>query len=1435
MVKEEADYARTEFGRLAREVEHKQTNPNLFQHPGRDQRQPFRRSVNLTLNPRTTTDNKDACLKCNQSHKLDVCQMYLSLTLKDRWSYLRDKGCCFRCLQAGHLKRDCLSKINCSINGCGKDHHDTLHQEVIPQSQGSCNRTSRAVIETAVGVIPVTVVGPKGQIIVNALIDNGSNVTLLSETIRNRLGIEGDEVNMKVETLTGDSNMLTKRCEFTIVSLDGRNEIVIENAHTVNFIPKATSSQPENAIMSKWSHLNGIEFQGIPQREIDLLIGCDVPEAHIVMEQRFGGRREPYALKTKLGWILFGPIGSSERKTLLKTAVGGDRSIQDMITNLYNKDFEDMADSNVGMSIDERTALEIVQNSCKFTNGKYTVVLPWRSSSVVLPNNRFHALKRLLSLKGRFTRDPNLFEKYEQIIQLHLKKGYIEHVGTEDRAVTRRTWYLPHHPVIHPKKPGKVRIVFDCAAKFKGTSLNDNLLSGPDTTSNLVGILLRFRRYPVALAADIEEMFLQVQVANADRDSLRFLWWTKGDMQRDPSCYRIKVHPFGATSSPFCANFALKQAVNDFGRECTEETRRIACKDMYVDDCIASVRTVEEAKMVVNGLVNIFRSGGFRLRKWVSNYRDALVEINDADLSNENLKISDRQLPLERTLGIEWDANRDKFQFQFQCSEKAVSRRGLLSCVSSIFDPLGMVAPFIIPAKMILQDVCRKGKGWDASLDEDDIRRWTTWKKGMNQLECIDLDRCVFNGTLSASMCQLHVFADASERAYGAVAYVRQKTDEGSISSKLLMSKARVAPLKTVTIPRLELTAAVLAVRLVKCILTEFDVKFDKIILWTDSVLVLRYIRNTSSRFCTFVANRVQEILESTKCDQWRHVESKMNPADIVSRGMQGTMKDSSMWFEGPLFLREEEETWPTQDTLPDGVDGLELKKIVLTVHVDGSRKPMDLLIDHYSSWIKMKRAVAWLRRFKDYIKLMAKGEGSIAIGPLKCDELNDAERDITRYVQEECFHAEYKQLCSGSAPTSSFNWKASSLRKLQPFSENGLLRVRGRLQLADWDYESKHPIILPKNHQVTRAIVDHYHVKEGHSGVAHVLANIRRKYWIIQGGATIKRVLQRCLICKRLNATPMQQQMAPLPVGRVKQGWYPFQYTGVDYFGPFQVKRGRSMEKRYGCLFTCLQCRAVHIEVAYTMTTDSFLMALKRFMDKHGLPKEIYSDNGSNFVGCEREIKDWLTGLSQSSLTERIGEYGVKWCFNPPHASHRGGIWERLIRSIRRVLSAISWQQGSDEETLITYLSHAQRILNDRPITTVTDNVGEPSPLRPSDLLRPRAHGDLLADTPIETLTRKRWRIVNNLTSTFWKRWRSEYLPALQSRQKWLWPSRAVKIGDLVNLVTDQAPKGTWPLGLVQSVHEDGDGMIRTVDVKTKDGIVRRDIRKVCLLEGVG
>ncbi|XP_038076006.1 uncharacterized protein LOC119744087 [Patiria miniata] len=636
----------------------------------------------------------------------------------------------------------------------------------------------------------------------------------------------------------------------------------------------------------------------------------------------------------------------------------------------------------------------------------------------------------------------------------------------------------------------------------------------------------------------------------------------------------------------------------------------------------------------------------------------------------------------------------------------------------------------------------------------------------------------------------------------------------------------------------------------------ELRLPITDIVFWIDSTSVLQYIRNESRRFRTFVANRVARIQDATDESQWRYVNSESNPADEGSRGLSAErMIKDGRWLKGPQFLMMNEDHWPippvvVQGTVPNPDilplnDALErdpeLKRVVTQTALVQEKLKVDDFLTKYSSWNRLKRGVAWLLRFVQYLHIRCKGiadDSSLKQGGLSVEECQSAERGIIRYIQSQAFPKEIDALHSTKQETATCGKKSRgqrlSLHKLNPVLMDGILRVGGRLRNAPIDQDMKHPIILPSNHKVTELIIIHHHLLVGHSGVGMTWSSLREKFWVVRGGATVRRVIGNCFECKKRNAPLRQQFMGDLPAARVTPDNPPFTSVGVDYFGPVYVKQGRIHINRYGCIFTCLSMRAVHLEVAHSLDTNAFINALRRFIARRGKPQIIMSDNGTNFVGGERELRESLDDLNQRRVGDFLLQQGIRWQFNPPTASHMGGVWERMIRSVRKILRCLLKEQVVSDEVLLTLMAEVEAILNARPLTPLSFDPGDDEPLTPNHLLLLRANPSLPPGLfqKEDVYSRRRWRQAQFLADQFWNRWLREYLPVLQLRQKWTQRVQNLQVGDLVLVADDRVSRGHWPLGRVSQTYPDHEGNVRQVEVKTGTGYFRRPITKLCLVE---
>ena len=1397
------------------------------------------------------------CPLCDQSeqneHDLHECPQFLNMTPDERMNVVLKKQMCFTCLAPGHVAKRCMNPSKCKR--CGKQHASILHEakweklkrsgkdkqsQQLPTSTENNeerdvpNGTGNYIDSTyhirgnkvALPLIPVKVTSPESQITVEtyALLDTGSNVTLCHDKLMSMLNAHGRQEKMTLTTLEKEKSEAT----VTVLSLqvsshDGEQCISIPQVFSRPKLNLSSDNLVTELEVQRWPHLRDLPLHHAEIEDVTLLIGQDCPEALIPVATIPGSKGEPYAVKTLLGWTVSGPI--SKRAVPQMPAsyyISNADPLQERVDRFWALESSGIYDEERGMSVDDGKVLALWQEKIKFETGHYTLPIPFRNPHPGLPDNRDMAERRLASLSRKLIKFPELHEKYVDGMEELLIQGFAVPVPEHEMSRSDgKVWYLPHHPVINPNKD-KIRIVFDCAAEHQKISLNSQVRQGPDLTNKLVGVLSRFRLHPVALMADIKSMFHQVRVTEDDQDVLRFLWWPDGNLKNPPACYRMTVHLFGGTWSPSCCNYALRRTVQDHSGSYTPAVRETVERNFYVDDCLKSVRTVSEAIYLAEQVKKLAAEGGFNLTKWTSNHPDVLKTIPVADRSKK-AQVCDLETPKEdRALGVNWHVHDDKLGYHVKKMEKPLTRRGILSMLSSVYDPLGIASPFVLKARKIVQDLCQAKTSWDELIPEEQRLRWEEWTQGLEEVTGLCVPRCI--QPTSSNEMELHHFSDASQIAYGVASYLRVTDVEGNVYCNLLMAKSRLAPLKKVTIPRLELQAATLATRQDALLRKELDINLRPSTFWTDSTIVLQYIANTEARYHTFVANRVAEIQGRTEVVAWRHVPTNENPADDASRGAPASKLTESRWLHGPDFLCLSHEKWPSTPTLGalDRND-VEVKASVFVTEKEPEHDPLDELVSSISNWMRLLRILACFLIIPEVLRRKMKFPEH-----LEAEHLEQAEHLLIKHIQHLHYRKEADAVMKGRPVPAS-----SPLRRLRPMMCEGVLVVPGRLKLATLPANVKMPAIMPSSHPVVEILVRYVHEKTAHSGRGYVLNEIRKKYWIIGASSLVRKVIKCCVTCRRRDAQPCQQQEADLPLDRVTPQAPAFTSVGVDYFGPFSVKRGRGQDKRYGCLFTCLATRAIHIEVAESLETDSFLNCLHRFMARRGEPRLIRSDNGRNFVGAERELKRELQAWNKEQIQDTMNQCGIRWLFNPPAASHMGGVWERQIRTVRRVLSTLMTEQVPTGEMLTTLLVIAEGIVNNRPLTPASDDPDDLEPLTPNHLLihRPsRTPPGLFNESDLHS--RKKWRQVQYLADIFWKRWSREYLLGLRQRTKWHGQKRNVKKGDLVMLLEHPLPRSEWPLGRIVETKAGVDGLVRSALIKLRSTELERPIAKLCVLE---
>ena len=730
--------------------------------------------------------------------------------------------------------------------------------------------------------------------------------------------------------------------------------------------------------------------------------------------------------------------------------------------------------------------------------------------------------------------------------------------------------------------------------------------------------------------------------------------------------------------------------------------------------------------------------------------------------------------------------------------------------------------------KIIFQRVWVLGLGWDEPVTQSLKEEWLSWCEQLHDLDRVAIPRYV--GITRVENFQVHVFSDASKDAYSACVYIKVGT-----VVRLLVAKARVTPLKAQSIPRLELTAAMLASRLARKVCINLNKNLSEVVFWVDAIDVLWWLTRPAKQFKPYVSNRVGEIQSITNPGQWRYCPTDLNPADIPTRGRQvGQFIEDSSWWSGPTFLQGDE--WPVNNWSQK--DAKEATQALVVVTGPGERGETGVMEptfplhpSSWSSWSRLVRRVAYVRRF--YLNCRKAVQDRAAGNNLEPVEFRGAELQLIKVCQLEAFPGDRDRLSRGETVT-----RKSKLLKLNPvIDSDGMLRSKSRLHAIAWlDSDFKYPLILPKDHALTWLIVSGFHERLGHPlGTNATLNELNKRMWIIGARVVLKKVQFQCMKCKMDRAKSVQPLMGPVPEFRLEKPLHAFSVVSVDFAGPFLTKRGRGLarNKRYLALFTCLQTRAVHLELVQSLETSSFLNALSRMVDRRGCPRTIVSDNGKTFVKADKEIRARMLE-DEAELSRR--HKTITWRFLPPYASNMGGVHEALVKSAKRALRCVLEQADIDDDQLETAFVRVEALLNSRPLTEAGSSVQDGLCLTPNHFLFGRVDpGNVLSEGQQreQVSLSRRWKYVHTLIEHFWARWQKEVLHSYITRNKWQREQPSLRVGNVV-MVLDPvtSSKKGWRLGKVVKVFPGQDDQVRVVDVRVGGKVYRRPVRKLCMLE---
>ncbi|XP_062556699.1 uncharacterized protein LOC134221525 [Armigeres subalbatus] len=710
------------------------------------------------------------CAVCQvHGHKPKECPIFKAKTLGERWKAVQDAHLCKRCLYP-HGKWPCKA-AGCGTNGCQQNHHKYLH----PGNPNVGNGSSENVSNSTTGVvtvhqhmqhrvlfrvIPVSLHAHGKSVHTFAFLDGGSDSTLLEDSIAKKLGVTGAVFPLCMQWTNGvrRTEEESRRVMLEISGNNG-NRFMMKDVHTVSSLDLPRQTIDFEELQTKFPYLKGLPIASYDDATPGILIGLDNTKLKTTLKLREGSGSQPVAAKTRLGWLLYGRSGESDLKLVHRVLHACNRStnedLHELVKSFFTVEGSGVESNEMVESPSEKRARKILEDTTVRTeSGKFQTGLLWRYDLVEFPDSKPMAERRLQCLERRLSKDPTLYDKVREQIDDYLSKGYT-HKATERElkdTVQNQTWYLPLGVVVNPKKPEKVRVVWDAAATVKGVSLNSVLLKGPDFLQSLPTVLCRFRQREVAINADIKEMFHQVIIRPEDRQAQRFLWRKNPSEQTE--VFVMDVAIFGATYSPSSAQFAKNRNAVELSREFPRAATAVL-ENHYVDDYLDSVDSVYEAVELAREVKTLHQHAGFELRHWLSNSVDVLKQIGEKPSETPKNFVMGKNVGTERVLGLSWLPHEDIFTFAIQFRENLKrlldgntypTKRELLSLVMSIFDPLGLVANFVIHGKILVQEVWRSGSTWDDKIPELLFASWSRWVRALHSLEQVRIQRCYFPG-----------------------------------------------------------------------------------------------------------------------------------------------------------------------------------------------------------------------------------------------------------------------------------------------------------------------------------------------------------------------------------------------------------------------------------------------------------------------------------------------------------------------------------------------------------------------------------------------------------------------------------------------------------------------------------------------------------------
>ena len=1176
------------------------------------------------------------------------------------------------------------------------------------------------------------------------------------------------------------------------------------------------------------------------------------------------------AIQTELGLVLAGAVTRTFPKVMVTRKA---LSLEDQDLNEQFRNFcliEQIGNSGVDSKLthEEQLACDLMEKVTKYDDQecRWTTGLLWKVEhpSEFLESNWQRAVAVARSIIRKYSKNRNdsedkalekknimngIQDAYEKLLQ----DGSAEPAPVPEEG--KFVHYISTFPIIKPEaKSTKVRICLNAKEKDKisGKSINDLLYQGPNEIPNLCKEILKMRKHRYLAILDVSKMFLTIGLNEEDRDAVRFVWIPRG--KTEPQAFRFKAVAFGLKPSPFQSQWVRIQQA----KKCQEEFpngAKIILENCYVDDLHCGHETIKGCNRQVMEVDLILGKANMHTHKMATNHPDVLefIEAERKAAGDEH-----------KLLGVSWNTKEDVIYIELDILDEIqkVTRRIMLKIVAQVFDPIGLLQPFILKGKMMIAETWDLQLEWDDEVPEELAMRFRTWHSSYKAINRHKVKRQYpVNSALT-------IFCDASKDAYGVVAYLHNSSETSIVYAKSKVASKDAKAKADNTIPRLELKAAEAAAEANEFICSALDLDPKQTICFSDSTITLHRIAKGADVWKQWIANRIIEILKRTSKDNWKYVDTAQNPADLASRGCNGDdLKDSEIWWSGPRFMNQDSSAWPYTPCLDLSrmkPENLEYKTdMVMIAHTS---EVMDTWITRLAERVgKLHKILGTMYQVIRFTEMVAPGAKNTP------DYLKLSPARIRQWCMEMLITtAQWQVYGDQIRMLKKKEHMNGQLEKLDVFlDDNGMMRVMTRLPHDEEPnaYDTAKPLLLPKHNTITERIVMAEHAKLYHQGFEHLLANLRRKYWIIGSRREIKRIIAKCKDRRCRKIELKHQRMADLPMERLKER--PWTFISIDYWGPMEVKNakvtkefmedegeawppanldGKKSKKRrriingfttkvWGFVATCFATRAVHVEVVDSLSTKAFLEAFRRFTARRGLPSRCWSDNAKNFRAGGKELTAIIKSIDWSEVQQDLNQF--EWIFTCAEAPHTNGVVERIIGIFKTALKAAIGSRRLTLREFETICIEIEGQVNSRPLYTKPSEDG-PIAVTPHELLAGRA----LAALPMALINQgeieKRkgfiadFKARSQILKSFRKTFYNQYLLALGPRRKWKNVRvNDIKVNDIVLIRSQEQPHRHWELGRVLELILGRDKLPRKVKlIKGNGQMIIRSIGHVSLLE---